>query len=90
MEGKCLVFAGTLEVTRADLRELIANAGGIVDVNVTQRTDYLVVGTQDLQKVEEKGRSRKELKAEEYGVRVVERLAPPQPRRSSGGVRRRR
>lgn len=61
--GKSVVFTGELSMERSQAMQLAVNAGGIVKTSVSKKTDYLVVGKQDLQLVGEDGMSTKEEKA---------------------------
>lgn len=61
--GKSLVFTGELSIERSQAMQLAINAGGVVKTSVSKKTDYLVVGKQDLQLVGTDGMSTKEEKA---------------------------
>ena len=61
--GKSLVFTGELSIERSQAMQLAINAGGVVKTSVSKKTDYLVVGKQDLQLVGSDGMSTKEEKA---------------------------
>lgn len=63
--GKSIVFTGELSIDRSDAMQLAVNVGAIIKTAVSKKTDYLVVGTQDLTLVGTSGRSSKERKAEE-------------------------
>lgn len=61
---KNIVLTGDLEtLTRASAMQKIADVGGIVKSNVSSKTDFLVVGKQDLSVVDSSGMSSKEKKA---------------------------
>lgn len=64
--GKNVVLTGDLEsLTRPAAMQKIVNVGGIVKSSVSAKTDYLVVGKQDLSVVGSDGLSSKERKAHE-------------------------
>jgi DNA polymerase-3 subunit epsilon len=61
--GKTVVFTGTLSsMTRKQAKQIIADIGGIPEEDVTQRTNFLVVGQQDFRVVGESGLSGKQKK----------------------------
>jgi DNA polymerase III subunit epsilon len=60
---KSIVFTGELSIDRAAAMQMAVDVGGIVKSSVSRKTDYLVVGTQDLTLVGEDGMSSKEEKA---------------------------
>lgn len=61
--GRTVVFTGTLSsMTRAQAFQIIADIGGIPSNNLTNNTDFLVVGQQDFKKVGD-GLSNKQEKA---------------------------
>ena len=63
LEGKTLVFTGTLEsMTRAEAKRVVERLGGRVASSVSARTDYLVQGGKP---------GSKARKAEELGVEVL-------------------
>lgn len=65
--GMNVVFTGKLEsMLRNDARTAVVRIGGNAPENLTQDTDYLVVGVQDLRVVGEKGLSGKMKKAAKY------------------------
>lgn len=62
--GKCVCFTGTMSFSfRNDLKQYIADIGGIPVNAVTRETDILVVGQQDYRIVGESGMSAKQRKA---------------------------
>lgn len=63
--GKTIVFTGELSIPRNDAMQMAVNAGAILKSGVSQKLDYLVVGTQDIAIVGMDGMSSKELKAKE-------------------------
>lgn len=60
---KNIVFTGTLRLTRSEAAQMAADVGAIIKGNVSGKTDYLVVGQQDISLVGEDGMSTKEEKA---------------------------
>ena len=65
-EGKYFVFTGTLSsMTRARAMEIVASGGGYPQDAVTKKTNYLVVGVQNLDVVKD-GNSSKMKKAASY------------------------
>lgn len=64
--GKNIVFTGAMLLTRAEAMQLAADCGAILQKGVTTKTDYLVVGTQDLERVGTDGMSSKEEKAAKF------------------------
>lgn len=61
--GKSIVFTGELTISRAEAMQLAVNAGAVVKTSVSSKTNYLVVGRQDISLVGEDGMSTKEEKA---------------------------
>lgn len=61
--GKNIVFTGTLNIMRHEAAQMAADKGAIIRGSVSKRTDYLVVGAQDLALVGDDGMSSKEEKA---------------------------
>lgn len=61
--GKNIVFTGALLLTRAEAMQMAVDFGAIPQKGVTTKTDFLVVGTQDLDRVGTDGMSSKEEKA---------------------------
>ena len=49
--GETIVFSGALSVPRSEAANLATNAGCDVGINVTQKTTMLVIGTQDMIKL---------------------------------------
>ena len=50
-------------MSRAEAMQIAVNSGAVVKTSVSRKTDYLVVGKQDLTLVGDDGRSTKEEKA---------------------------
>ncbi len=68
--GKVICFTGTLErFPRAEAMQLVANIGGINANGVTQKTDYLVLGSNDYNPLVKGGKSGKQRKAEAYQLK---------------------
>lgn len=63
--GETLVFTGSLQLLRAEAADLAASVGCGVDNGVTKRTTLLVVGDQDVTKLNGHDKSGKHRKAEE-------------------------
>ena len=61
--GRSIVFTGTLSMMRHEAAQMVADKGAIIKGAVSKRTDYLVVGEQDLALVGDDGMSSKEEKA---------------------------
>ena len=61
--GKKIVFTGELSIDRRSAMQLAADVGAIVKSAVSGKTNYLVVGTQDVDLVGADGHSTKEEKA---------------------------
>lgn len=61
--GKNIVFTGALLLTRAEAMQLAVDFGAIPQKGVTTKTDFLVVGVQDIDRVGTDGMSSKEEKA---------------------------
>ncbi|WP_195278925.1 exonuclease domain-containing protein [Clostridium sp. J1101437_171009_A5] len=62
---KRIVFTGQLSISRQDAAQMAADVGAIITGAVSRKTDYLVVGTQDLAIVGKNGVSSKEKKVRE-------------------------
>lgn len=58
--GKTIVFTGELSIERSEAAELAASVGAFIRSSVSKKTDYLVVGIQDINIVGEDGLSTKE------------------------------
>lgn len=65
LHGKTIVFTGTLKIDRAEAMQMAVDAGAILKTSVSRKTDYLVVGKQDITIVGMDGMSTKEEKAHE-------------------------
>lgn len=64
--GKTCVITGALEkLVRKEAMQIIANLGGINADSVTKKTDFLILGNNDLCKLIKDGKSSKQKKAEE-------------------------
>lgn len=61
--GKQIVFTGELSICRHEAMQIAADVGAVVKSGVSSKTDYLVVGKQDLALVGDDGMSSKEEKA---------------------------
>lgn len=61
--GKSVVFTGELSIDRTLATQMAVNAGDLVKGSVSGKTDYLVVGAQDIAIVGDDGMSGKEEKA---------------------------
>lgn len=61
--GKTVVFTGSLKIPRHEAAQMAADCGAVVKGTVSKKTDYLVVGEQDLALVGDDGMSTKEEKA---------------------------
>lgn len=65
--GKTVVFTGTLEkMTRKEAMQLVADLGGVNGDTVTKKTDFLVLGNNDMCASIKDGKSSKQKKAEKY------------------------
>ena len=63
--GKLCVFTGALEkMKRVDAMQLVVNVGGSVADNITNKTNYLILGNNDFCKSIKDGKSNKQKKAE--------------------------
>lgn len=65
MYGEVLVFTGSLNLPRRSAAELAAKIGCKVEPSVTQRTTILVIGDQDVRRLNGQEKSSKHRKAEE-------------------------
>lgn len=64
---KVVVFTGTLEkMTRREAMQLVADLGGINGDGITKKTNYLVLGNNDMCASIKDGKSTKQKKAEKY------------------------
>lgn len=63
--GHVIVFTGSLKITRNEAAVISASVGFEIGKSVTKKTDFLVVGDQDLMRVGETGKSSKQIRAEE-------------------------
>lgn len=61
--GKIIVFTGELSISRQEAAQLAVNAGAVLKTSVSCKTDYLVIGEQDLALVGDDGLSTKQEKA---------------------------
>lgn len=68
--GRHVCFTGALDkLGRKDAAQLVVNIGGIVDSNVTRKTNYLVLGDNSHCYMIKDGKSSKQKKAESYIAR---------------------
>ncbi len=63
--GQNVVFTGELQMSRAEAMQAVVDLGGIVEGSVSKKTDYLIVGRQNIDIVGRDGKSSKEKKAVE-------------------------
>lgn len=63
--GNVAVFTGSLAIPRREAADLAAKAGCDVAASVTKKTTLLIVGDQDITKLNGKSKSSKHIKAEE-------------------------
>lgn len=63
--GQAMVFTGALAIPRKEAAVLAAGIGCSVSSSVNKKTDYLVVGDQDVTRLAGKSKSAKHLKAEQ-------------------------
>lgn len=61
--GKIIVFTGELSISRQEAAQLAVNAGAVLKTSVSFKTDYLVIGKQDISLVGDDGLSTKQEKA---------------------------
>lgn len=67
--NKVCVFTGTLEkMARKDAMQIVVNLGGICGDNVTNKTNYLILGNNDYCKTIKNGKSNKQKKAEKLKI----------------------
>lgn len=65
--GKTVVFTGTLEkMARKEAMQVVADLGGINGDTVTKKTNFLVLGNNDMCKSIKDGKSNKQKTAEKY------------------------
>lgn len=64
--GKSIAFTGELSIPRKDAMQMAVNCGAILKTAVSAKTDYLVVGTQNLNLVGEDRMSDKERNAIQF------------------------
>jgi DNA polymerase-3 subunit epsilon len=74
--GETITFTGALEIPRRVAADQAADAGADVAPGVTRRTTMLVVGDQDISKLNGGAKSSKHLKAEEliaqgHAIRIM-------------------
>ena len=62
--GECVVFTGSLQISRNDAADLAHEAGAAVEPDVNKHTTILVVGDQDIGKLNGQDKSNKHRKAE--------------------------
>ena len=62
--GEVLVFTGTLSMLRREAADAASAAGCRVDAGVTKHTTILVIGDQDIRKLDGHEKSSKHMKAE--------------------------
>lgn len=62
--GETVVFTGALQITRAEAADVAHEAGAAVEPGVTKKTTMLVVGDQDIEKLNGHEKSSKHRKAE--------------------------
>ena len=66
LRDKVIVFTGALDtLTRREAMQIVVNHGGINADNVTQKTNYLVLGNNDYCTTIKDGKSRKQKRAEQ-------------------------
>lgn len=63
--GNVAVFTGSLAIPRREAADLAAKAGCDVGASVTKKTTLLIVGDQDISKLNGKSKSSKHIKAED-------------------------
>lgn len=63
--GKSVVFTGTLSaMTRKEAMQVVVNLGGIIADSVTQKTNFLVIGSEEFASSVKNGKTNKMKKAE--------------------------
>lgn len=67
--GESVVFTGSLEIPRREAADLAHEAGAAVEGGVTKHTTLLVVGNQDIEKLNGADKSSKHRKAEQLVAR---------------------
>lgn len=76
---KSCVFTGTLEkMTRTEAAQLVLNCGGVIENNITKKTNILVLGNNDYCKSIKDSKSTKQKKAEEYIIRGQDLIILPE------------
>jgi DNA polymerase-3 subunit epsilon len=65
LAGDCVVFTGSLDIPRRQAADIAHEAGAAVEPNVTKQTTLLVVGDQDIAKLNGADKSSKHRKAEQ-------------------------
>jgi DNA polymerase-3 subunit epsilon len=63
--GETIVFTGSLQIPRRSAADMAHDAGAAVEPSVTKGTTLLVVGDQDLEKLNGQDKSSKHRKAEQ-------------------------
>ena len=63
--GENIVFTGSFQISRRDAADLASRSGAAVEPNVTKQTSMLVVGDQDIEKLNGASKSGKHRKAEQ-------------------------
>jgi len=73
LSGKRIVFTGALAILRKDAKSLVTKGGGVVENQVSHRTDVVVVGEQSRHwKAEKKGQKLLDVDHElELGHRIA-------------------
>ena len=67
--NKVCVFTGTLEkMARKDAMQIVVNLGGICGDNVTNKTNYLILGNNDYCRTIKDGKSNKQKTAEKLKI----------------------
>jgi DNA ligase (NAD+) len=62
LQGKTVVFTGSISIPRGSAKKMVEEAGGIVGSSVSKKTDFVVVGEDPGSKLE---------KAREFGIRIL-------------------